>query len=422
MKGSYFVLADCNNFYASCERLFNPKLEGVPLIVLSNNDGCVVARSQEAKKIGIKMGQPYFQIKDFCRQHLVAVYSSNYRLYGDLSERVMNLLYEACPDMEVYSIDEAFMLYPSSIPHDLVFSLCLELRKKVKKWVGLPISLGIAPTKTLAKVANDLAKKNPAGVFDLSLPDVQKMVLQDYPIGDVWGIGSRLSAQLKSCGIYTAWEFREMDPVVIRKKMGVIGERMLWELRGLSCLGLEEPKAKKSITTSRSFGKVVTEKWEIEEALATFVSAACVKLRAQGSCANAICVFLESLTEPASAHRRPHSMVSTFAFPTNDTSQVISVAKQMLSKIFLAKERYKKCGIILLDLVAADLVIPDLFLGDCDPKRITLMRTVDEVNARFGRGAVFFGAQGVNPQWKMRSDRRSQLSTTEWDALPIVKA
>lgn len=417
---SHFVLADCNNFYASCERLFNPKLEGVPLIVLSNNDGCVVARSQEAKKIGIKMGQPYFQIKDFCSRHRVAVYSSNYRLYGDLSERVMNILSEASSDIEIYSIDEAFLQYSASLPIDLIFSKCIELRKKVKKWVGLPISLGIAPTKTLAKIANDLAKKNQMGVFSLSSPTIQKEVLQDYPVEDIWGIGSRLSAQLRSIGILTAWEFKEMDPSIIRKKMGVTGERILWELRGLSCLKLEEPKEKKSITKSRSFGKIVTERKEIEEALATFVSTACIKLRAQGSCANGISVFIESLNGELST-RRQYSMVKTFAFPTSDTPQMISAAKLILSKIFVEKERYKKCGIILLDLVAKELVIPDLFLGGFDPKRATLMRTVDSVNARFGKNTVFFAAIGTNPQWKMRSDRRSQYNTTEWNALPIVQ-
>ncbi|MBA3957991.1 MAG: Y-family DNA polymerase [Parachlamydiaceae bacterium] len=417
---SHFVLADCNNFYASCERLFNPKLNGIPVIVLSNNDGCVVARSQEAKKIGIKMGQPYFQIKDFCRLHRVAVYSSNYRLYGDLSERVMNVLTEASPEIEIYSIDEAFMRFSTSSPDDLV-ATCVKLRQKVKKWVGLPISLGIAPTKTLAKIANDLAKKDQTGVFNLSSPIVQKEVLQKYPIGDVWGIGSNLSARLRGMSILTAWDFKEMDPSIIRKKLGVVGERMLWELRGLSCLQLEEAKAKKSITSSRSFGKVVTEKEEIAEALATFVSTACVKLRAQGSCANAISVFLESL-EGDQNMRRHFSMVKTFPFPTSDTAQMISAAKQILSKIFVPDERYKKCGIILLDLIANDLVIPDLFLGGLNPKRTALMQTVDNINARYGKNTVFFCALGTNPQWKMRSDKRSQYSTTDWLALPIVKA
>jgi DNA polymerase V len=420
---SHFVLADCNNFYASCERLFNPKLEGKPVIVLSNNDGCVVARSQEAKKLGIKMGQPYFQIKEFCSRFKVAVYSSNYRLYGDLSERVMDLLSQASPEIEIYSIDEAFLKYPNSLDSALVFSECVELRKKVKKWVGIPISLGIAPTKTLAKVANDLAKKNPTvGVFDLSSPEMQKQVLQDYPVAEVWGIGPGFSDRLKAIGVYTAWDFKETEPALIRKKMGVVGERMLWELRGISCLQLEEPKPKKSITCSRSFGRVVTEKEELAEALATHVSSACEKLRAQSSCASALLVFLESVLDGSLGTRRYYSLQFDFSFPTSDTPEIISAAKEILAQLFVPKERYKKCGIILLDLISNKSLMPDLFLGGIDPKRQALMRTVDALNARHGKNRVFFAAMGTNPQWKMRSDKCSSYNTIEWDSLPTVKA
>ena len=224
------VLADCNNFFVSCEKVFNPKLEGFPVIVLSNNDGCVVSRSNEAKKIGIKMGDPYFQIKEFCLRHNVAVFSSNFQLYKDLSKRVMNILSSMGADIEIYSIDEAFI----SIETEGVYAECIDLRKKVMQWVGIPISLGIAQTKTLAKVAGNLAKKSKTGVFEISDFEIQKEILRSYPIGDVWGIGSRLAQLLKSIGIRTALEFRELDPSIVRKKMGVIGERMLWELRGLS--------------------------------------------------------------------------------------------------------------------------------------------------------------------------------------------
>lgn len=419
---SHFILADCNNFYVSCERLFNPKLEGLPIIVLSNNDGCVVARSQESKNIGIKMGQPYFQIKDLCRINKVAVYSSNYCLYGDLSERVMNILSQAAPEIEVYSIDEAFLRYPASLTSELLICESIELRKKVKKWVGLPISLGIAPTKTLAKVANDIAKKKPEGIFDLSCPIIQKKILQDYPIGDVWGIGSRLSEQLRGMGVLTAWDFKEINPLIIRKKMGVVGERMLWELQGLSCLQIEEPKQKKSITSSRSFGKVITEEKDLAEALATFISTACVKLRSQFSSATAICVFLEAILDGKLGTRRQYSMTKSFKSPTSDTSQIISTAKAILSKIFVANERYKKCGIILLDLLPENSVTPDLFLEAPDPRRRALMQSVDGLNAHFGKDTIFFGAEGTNPQWKMRSDKRSNYNTTQWEALPIVKA
>ena len=419
---THFILADCNNFYVSCERLFNPKLEGVPVIVLSNNDGCVVARSQEAKAVGIKMGVPYFQIKELCRTNKVEVLSSNYQLYGNLSDRVMNILSQNAPEIEIYSIDEAFLKYPASFSN-ILFSEGINLKKKIRKWLGLPVSFGIAPTKTLAKVANSLAKKNQEGVFSLSLPKVQKKILQNYPINDVWGIGFRLAVQLKQMGIFTAWDFAAMDPPIIRKKLGVVGERMLWELRGISCLKLEEPKPKKSITSSRSFGRVITEEKDLAEALATFISSACVKLRSQASCTSAICVFLEAISDAKLGTRKQYSRVKPFVFPTNDTPQIISAAKSILSQLFIPNERYKKCGIILLDLTSESLLTPDLFLKSFDLKRMSLMKTVDTLNARFGRNTIFFGAMGSkNPSWKSRSDKCSKFNTSEWEALPTVKA
>lgn len=419
---SYFILADCNNFYASCERLFNPKLEGVPLIVLSNNDGCVVARSQEAKKLGIKMGEPYFRIKQLCERCGVAVYSSNYRLYGDLSERVMTILSQAAPEIEIYSIDEAFLKYSAGSTPEQLFQESQALKQKVKKWVGLPISLGIAPTKTLAKAANDIAKKSGEGVFNLCSPSIQEEVLKTFPIGDVWGIGSKFSEKLRGMGIFTAYDFKEMDPPLVRKKMGVVGERMLWELRGLSCLGLEEPKPKQSITCSRSFGQVITEEKDVAEALATFISNACVKLREQNSSTRALCVFLEAIMDGQLGTRRHYAMTCSFPSPTHDTPQIISAGKALLSKMFVKNERYKKCGTILLDLIADRFVAPDLFTAGTHLKRTALMNIVDAVNVRFGKETLFFGASGTDPQWKMRSDKRSAHNTTEWNSLPIVKA
>lgn len=419
---SDFILADCNNFFVSCERLLNPKLEGIPVIVLSNNDGCVVARSQEAKAMGIKMGHPYFQIKDLCDACQVAIYSSNYRLYSDLSKRVMNILSGAAPEMEIYSIDEAFLKYPDSLNPETLFFEAVELRKKIKKWVGIPVSLGIAPTKTLAKIANDIAKKNRSqGVFDLRSQKVQGEVLRDFPIEDVWGIGTRLSEYLKGKGVRTAEEFRGKEPLQVRKWMGVTGERMVWELRGVSCLGIEEAKPKKSIITSRSFGRFLTDKKILEEALSSFITLAAVRLRAQKSSANAICVFLESILDSKWGSRRHYSLAKAFPFPTSDTPQMISKGKAILSEIFIEKERYKKCGVILLDLISDKLIIPDLFVGGMAPKRKAFMQVVDALNARFKKNSLFFGAVGLS-SWKMGSDKRSAYNATEWDQLPIAKA
>lgn len=419
---SYFVLVDCNNFYVSCERLFNPWLEGRPVIVLSNNDGCVVARSQEAKRLGFKMGDPFFKIKDFCRHRNVIVYSSNYQLYGDLSQRVMHILTEIAPDIQIYSIDEAFMTFPADTnPQDLI-AQCAEIRRIIKKWVGIPTSIGIAKTKTLAKVANDLAKKDPHGIFDLSSPGIHQEILQKTPVGDVWGIGSSTKAKLNAIGIHTAWEFREMDPPFVRHKLGVVGERMMWELRGISCLPLEEASAKKSISCSRSFGKTVTEVSDLAEALSTYINTACIEMREQNSCVKAMCVYLEAVLDAQAGTRRHFSTVISFPLATNDTPQLITAGKRCLFHLFCEGQRYKKCGIILLDLIPECQVIPDLFIDGQNPKRQHLMKTVDVLNSRFGKNTLFYAAMGTNPQWKMRSDKCSRHFTTSWEDLANVRA
>lgn len=418
-----FVLVDCNNFYVSCERVFNPRLEGRPVIVLSNNDGCVVARSREAKQLKIAMGEPFFKIRDLCRQRGVVVFSSNYELYGDLSQRVMQMLAEMASEIQVYSIDEAFLKFPLERPADLV-AYCVEMRRKIKQWVGIPTSIGIAPTKTLAKVANDLAKKDLLnGVFDLSSTSMQEEVLKKYPVGEIWGVGSKLKTRLHALNVFTAWEFRNMEPALIRRQMGVVGERMLWELRGVSCLPLEEEaQPKKSITCSRSFGQTVTEQSDLAEALATYAASACMKLRSQNSCAQALCVFLEALLDPQAGTRQHYSSVFSFKSPTQDTPQVIQAAKYCLEHLFCKGQRYKKCGVILLDLLPETNVVPDLFLGAPNPKRKHIAQTMDEINARFGKNSVFYAAMGVNPQWKMRRERSSRCYTTHWEGLAVVRA
>ncbi|WP_232086059.1 Y-family DNA polymerase [Candidatus Protochlamydia amoebophila] len=417
-----FILVDCNNFYVSCERLFNPNLEKKPVVVLSNNDGCVISRSQEAKLLGVKMGEPYFQIKALCEFRNIQVFSSNYALYGDISERIMNLLFEHAPDLDIYSIDEAFLKYPSSVaPSDLV-SLCHELQKKVKKWVGMPISLGLANTKTLAKMANDLAKKiQNFYVFDLN-SSVRQKVLQNYLIGDVWGIGRNLKEKLNGMNIHTAWEYAQMDPSIIRKRLGVIGERILWELRGVSCLESDEKVSKKSLLYSRSFGHVLSEITPLSEALSTYVYTVAEKLRAQGSLAKALYIFLEYQIQPGKKMRCYDSITEIFPAPTKDTGEMIKAAKRGLNKIFRREERYKKCGVILLDLLPESSSNSDLFLNPVDPKRTQLMNTMDALNARFGKKKLFFGAMGTDVSWKSRKDCSSKHNPSNWQQLPIVLA
>lgn len=420
----HFVLVDCNNFFVSCERLFNPKLEGVPVIVLSNNDGCVVARSQEAKKLGIRMGEPYFKIKDFCVHQRVHVFSSNFQLYGDLSQRVMNTLKEFTPDIQIYSIDEAFLSYPKEMPIQELFAICVEIKQRIKKWVGIPVSIGIAPTKTLAKVANTMAKKNrEVGLFDLSCEEKREEVLKDFPVEDVWGIGRRLAVKLRSKRIYTAWEFKQCDPIVIRSTMGVIGERMLWELRGLSCLPLEKPQPKKSMTYSRSFGKTVTQLEDLEQALCTYVSRLCAKLRQEErACANTMIVYLEALVDSNTGFRQTYSLTVPFEYPTNDTSLMIMAAKQCLQQLYSAEHRYKKCGVILLGLEPEDQVSPDLFAPTPTAKQRQATHLMDNINTRFGKETLFLGAEGIDSSnWRKRSENSSAFNTTSWDHLPIVR-
>ena len=418
----YFVLVDCNNFFVSCERVFNPKLEKKPVIVLSNNDGCVVARSGEAKQIGIGMCDPYFKIKNLCDQYNVFVYSSNYQLYGDFSARVMDILKDMAPEIQVYSIDEAFLYYETGSEEE-IFARAAEIRKMIKKWIGIPTSLGIAPTKTLAKVAGSLAKKDLLqGVFSLSSKVSQEKVLQDFPIGEVWGVGRKSQVKLQSLGIYTAKQCREMDPIFIRKQLGVGGERILWELRGISCLALEEVESSKSITCSRSFGSHVTELTDLSEALATYVSKAASKLREQGLCTKTLCVYVEEMFDKEIGSRQSASEIIPLSFPTNDTPEIIQAAKVCLKKLFRPNAQYKKCGVVFLDLVPESSVGPELFWKGLDPKRRKLAKLIDELNSSKRKDAIFYGATGINPHWKMRSEKRSLRYTTSWDEIAIVKA
>lgn len=372
-----FALVDCNNFYVSCERVFDPRLEGKPVIVLSNNDGCVVARSPEAKQLNIKMGEPYFKIRELCLRYGVIAFSSNYQLYGDMSQRVMETLASMAPEMEIYSIDEAFLRFPQMSP-EAVDEACCRLRHTVRKWAGITTSIGIAPTKTLAKVANHKAKKDPTGIYNLCCPHARRAILDTFPIEEVWGIGSANKHRLFALGIRTAQQFADMDPVTVRRLMGVTGERMLWELCGTSCLSLDTtPAPKQTITCSRSFGKRVTDINELAEALSTYVHTACIKLRAQNSSARALCVFLEAMIEPNTPHRRHYATTLQLPVPTNDTALLITASKRCLQSLYRKHEIYKKCGVILLDLADDAHLVPDLFHSPQSPKRSTLMHTLE---------------------------------------------
>lgn len=416
-----FALVDCNNFYVSCERVFNPKLRNKPVVILSNNDGCVVARSNEAKALGIPMGAPAFQYADCFRNYGVTVYSSNYALYGEMSQRVMRILSQFTPDMEVYSIDEAFL----SVDEGSLDPWANEVRQTVHQSTGIPISVGIAPTKTLAKIANRHAKKHcpQSGYFIFNDKDLQKEVLSCLPVEEIWGIGSRLGTRLRSHQIYTAWDLANADDGWIRKNLSVVVLRTAWELRGISCLSLEEAASpKKSIVSSRSFGIEVRDEKNLAEAVANYTATAAEKLRHQDSYASFIEVFITTNRHkegPAYAN----AMQMILPQPTDYTPLLIHYAKQGLSKIYREGYSYKKAGIMLGGIVSNEALQLDLFAEKDFPleKHRKLMELVDATNNKYGRDTLKFAAQGIVKPWQMKRSNCTPHFTTSWDDLLRIK-
>lgn len=418
MSERRFALVDCNNFYASCERVFDPRLIGVPVVVLSNNDGCVVARSAEAKVLGIKMGAPFFQIEQFCARNGVRVFSSNYTLYGDMSSRVMRVLADWAPAMEIYSIDEAF-LDVSHFTEDRLAAELVALRDRVRMWTGVPVSVGVGRTKTLAKVANALAKRG-EGVSILT-PDREHDALRDLPAGDVWGIGRRLTAALGPLGITTAAELRDADTRRLRERFNVVVERTVMELRGISCLDLDDiTPARKTLMVSRSFGDKVTRLVDLDAAVSTHAARAAEKLRISGQVAEHIEVFIQ--TSPFDKSSRPYAARATMALPhaTADTRMISGAAITLIHRLFKPGPRYAKAGILLLGLSKACEATPTLFAGVDTPRSQALMTAIDRLNGDYGRGAVRFAATTVGRAWRMKVDRRSRSYTTRWGELPVA--
>jgi len=417
------ALVDCNNFYASCERVFNPKLIGCPVVVLSNNDGCVIARSEEAKALGIRMGTPAFENEDTFRRNGVAVLSSNYALYGDMSSRVMSVLRQMVPGMEVYSIDEAFL----SLDGGQGESFARELRATVRRWTGIPVSVGIANTKVLAKLANRIAKKTPElnGVFHLTSSGNPDEALARVNCADIWGIGRRLAERLASGGIRTARDLKHADMPWVRRTLGVVGERIARELNGIPCLTLEEvAPPKKGIASARSFGRPVELLPELEEALATYTARAGEKLRAGNLLAANIHVFVE--TNPFKPEQAQYSAGAqiTLPRPSNFTPELISAALSLLRKIFRPGYRYKKTGVFMTGLVSGRNVQLSLFdkpQGENDARR-ALAEAVDRINRQLGTNAVRYGAMGTRQRWAMRQERKSRGFTTRWTDLPVARA
>ena len=410
------ALADCNNFYVSCERVFQPSLEGRPVIVLSNNDGCAVARSNEAKALGISMGAPFHQIKRLCGGNGVVVLSSNYELYGDMSRRVVSVLSRFAPEMEIYSIDESF-LNLSGIPDSL--GLSKRMRETVRKWTGIPISVGLGKTKTLAKLANRLAKKEKTGCLQIDEED--RSSLRRVPIEDVWGVGRRLSVRLRRIGLQDAWAFSRSSSSSIRAIGGVTLERTQRELTGIPCLEMEEiPQPRKNTCCSRSFGKPVTGLEELEEAVANYAVRAIRKVRSEGSLASGLQVFVMTNRFREDQPQYSNSRTISLDEPTDDPIRIVRNAKALLKSIYRKGYAYKKVGVLLLDLVSDGSRQGLLFEEHGDERRRGFVNALEEVAARYGHSGAFLAAQGVRHSWSMKRESRTARYTTCWEELPVA--
>jgi len=413
------ALADCNNFYASCERVFNPKLRNKAIVVLSNNDGCVIARSNEAKALGIKMGEPTFKIKDLIEKNNVNVFSTNFALYGDLSDRVMNTIKSEVKQVEVYSIDEAFLDFSDLVDLDRAISI----RNKVKQWTGIPISIGIAPTKSLAKVANHIAKKHTKkGVFILDNESLIKRELNIFPVEDLWGVGRKYAKRLKHSGINTALEFRDADEDWIRKNFSVNGVRLQKELKGEKCYDLElKTQRKKSICKSSSFGTEVKDFNKLKEAVSTFANACATKLRKQKSCCSKISVFITTNSFKPNVKQYTPSITLNFQTPTNDSAEIVSMANKALGIIYRNDCVYKKAGVIVGNTTPQEEVQMSLFDTIDREKRRNLMYSVDKINILMGKDKVRLASQGFKRRWKLRQEKLSPCYTTQFADILTIK-
>lgn len=417
------ALVDCNNFYASCEKLFDPSLNGKPVVVLSNNDGCAVARSAEAKALGVPMGAPWFKLKDLAKQHGIIAKSSNYSLYANISNRVVEVLRGFSPNIEVYSIDESF-LDLSGFSHLDLTEYGQLIRHRVRMWVGTPVGVGIAPTKTLAKLANHYAKKRIEFDGVCNLPsltvDQQKKLFSETLIEEVWGVGRRINDRLNALGISTVLELRDADIQLIRRSFGVVLERTVRELRGTPCLELEEsPPDKKQIICSRSFGQPVTALENMNEALASYIGRAAEKLRAQGGAASTLSIWLETNPfKPIPQYSR--SVTIPLPQPSDDTLQLTRVGLWAMKRLFKEGFEYKKCGCMLGEIQPKDLQQGSLFEASATVSTKAIA-ALDAINAKFGRGTIKSAAEGTQKVWRMRRDMISPSYTTNWLELMRVR-
>ncbi len=406
------ALVDCNNFYASCERVFNPKIENKPVIVLSNNDGCVIARSNEAKVLGIKMGEPAFKLKNLIEKYNINVFSTNFALYGDLSKRVMNIMSTEVEKMEIYSIDEAFLDFSDYASK----KRGLAIREKVKKWTGIPVSVGIAPTKVLAKVAGHIAKKHTkSGVFIFDDEDLIRRALNFFKVEDLWGIGSNTAKKLKSVGIHTALQFRQCDSSWVKRNLSVNGVRLQKELFGEVCYPIETKiKRRKSICTARSFGSEINKLSKLKEVIGSHANTCATKLRKEKSCCTTVGVFLSTNPfKPQAKQYNPYT-VTQLHVPTNDSMEIVKVAIKALESIYRGDCIYKKAGVVVSRMVPQEQTQLSLFDSLDRGKRENINIAVDKVNSLMGKNKVHLAVQGNGRKWKIKQERLSPCYTTRF--------
>ncbi|MFL2899583.1 MAG: Y-family DNA polymerase [Candidatus Pelagibacterales bacterium] len=419
MKKKVFALIDCNAFYVSCERVFNPKLNNKPVVALSNNDGCIIARSKEAKALGIKMGVPLFKVKDIVERENVIVFSSNYTLYADMSRRVMNIISEFTPSIEVYSIDEAFIeLTNMNVDYE---SYARHMRKVILQYTGIPVSIGIASTKTLTKVANHIAKDDESleGVCSLIQHENLDQVLEDTNVADVWGVGRQLSKKLIANGIFNAKLLKNCEDAWVRKMMSVNGLKTVSELREISCLDLEETSAtRKSCCTTRSFGKPLINLEDIEQAVTTFARRATERIRGENLIASTVSVFLR--TNPFDRNRYySNSSTTTLSYPTYDTVQIVKIALQLTKIIFRENYKYKKAGVLLSGLYEKGTETKDLF-SETRYRSPKLMSAVDQINERYGSDTIQIATECQMGKWKQKRKNCTQSYTTQLDNVLLI--
>ena len=417
-----FALIDCNNFYASCERLFRPDLKTLPIVVLSNNDGCCIARSNEAKALGIMMGEPYFKIKGLCEQHGVKVFSSNYTLYGNISHRVMCTIEDAWPHVEVYSIDEAFIDL-TTLPMHLHESFCEALQQKILKHTGIPTSIGIGATKTLAKLANHCCKR----VFKIpvfTIGSTHASLLQQIVVGEVWGLGRQWDKKLNAKGIHTAYDLAQANVQVLKKQFSVVMMRTALELQGISCGGLEEPGLKHSIMSSKSFGQMQTQYSAVAQSVSSHCARAVEKMRDQKLVAQRLSVFVHTNRFREDLVQHFQSIDVRFINATDDLRLITKMAKRVLRRLFKPGFHYKKAGVCLEALISKNQWQLDLFHQPSEEalkNTEQVMSVLDSINQKYGSSTMRLAAEGHSKPWDMRAEMKSPAYTTRWSDVPQVR-